>query len=100
MGRKPDQVEPWRIKKDSEPGPGSYPIEDVIKKTQWLNKNHAQTVKEVREPFTDTIARRKKFIPGMGHYKNDFQGYDKRCSSQMVRRNPHMIEKAWEKASL
>jgi hypothetical protein len=33
MGKKPEKVEPWRIKKDSEPGPGSYPIEDVIRKT-------------------------------------------------------------------
>jgi len=39
MGKKPESVEPWRIKKDSEPGPGSYPIEDVIRKTQWHLKN-------------------------------------------------------------
>jgi hypothetical protein len=35
MGKKPDAVEPWKIAKNSEPGPGSYPIENVIRNTQW-----------------------------------------------------------------
>lgn len=33
MGKKPDKVEPWRIEKSKEPGPGSYPVEEVIRKT-------------------------------------------------------------------
>jgi hypothetical protein len=49
---------------------------------------------QVREPFTDTAAKRKKFVPAVGHYKNEAAGRDRLCSSMLVKRNQHFIEKA------
>jgi len=49
----------------------------------------------VREAFTDTCAKKKKFIPGMGHYKNEPAGHNVTSkSASTMRRNPHMVEKA------
>lgn len=90
MGKKPEKVEPWRIPKDKEPGPGSYPVEDVIRKTQWRKYDpHTMKASEVRECFTETAAKRKKFIPGIGSYKNEPAGHDVSVKGRAERNNPH-----------
>jgi len=96
MGKKPESVEPWRIKKDSEPGPGSYQAEECIRKTKWKNDVPCHKWEDKRENFTDTVAKRKKFVPAVGHYKNMISGEtgnkNMLCKSVLLKPNTERIE--------
>lgn len=59
----------WRIAKEDGPAPGLY---DVIKCEADTQKRRTQGPPkrdQLRVIFTDTEAKRRKYVPGMGHYK-------------------------------
>jgi hypothetical protein len=75
MGNKPDKTPDWRIPKhDTGPAPGSYDAPGAIAKTQWHIKSGPKVWSEKRVVEFEQIAKRKKSIPGVGHYKKLVEG--------------------------
>ena len=64
-----------RFKKSKDPAPGSYNIEESIKKTQWGASNIHVISKCKKKDFLEQYARSKSAIPGVGKYKETERGY-------------------------
>lgn len=47
--------------------------------TQKLKIQNPAESKQLRVVFTDTEAKRRKFVPGMGHYKDLDKGLNAQC---------------------
>jgi len=77
--RKDNVLTGWRIKKDSEPGPGSYdnnpPIKQNCPRPIWT--------KEKKVTYMETHMNKKKPIPAPGLYKGVESGIDKQISSPL-----------------
>ena len=52
------------------PGPGSYDTPKAIISTQWGKIKGPINQTEKAPCFTDRIRNSKKWVPGVGHYKN------------------------------
>ena len=64
-----------RFKKTKDPAPGSYNIEESIRKTQW-GASHIHVIsKGKKKDFLEIISRAKSAIPGVGKYKETEKGY-------------------------
>jgi hypothetical protein len=67
-------LEPAGIKpkKTKDPAPGSYNVEEAIRKSQWGNANiHLISKSKIKDPM-DKV---KSAIPGVGKYKETERGY-------------------------
>ena len=64
-----------RFKKSKDPAPGSYNIEESIKKTQWGASNIHVISKCKKKDFLEQYARSKSAVPGVGKYKETERGY-------------------------
>ena len=52
------------------PSPGDYDVNSSFRKTQIMNPIFKIPEQEYVK-FTDAYAKNKKFLPGVGHYKQD-----------------------------
>lgn len=77
--RKDCVVTGWRIKKDNEPGPGSYANTEPIK----VNNPRPILGKEKKVTYMETHMNKKRPIPAPGLYKNVENGIDKEISSPL-----------------
>ena len=68
----------WKIKKDGEPGPGSYDNTPMMAKETRQIWN-----KEKKVTFMETHIKKKKPIPAPGLYKNVESAKDKAISSSL-----------------
>jgi hypothetical protein len=64
-----------RFKKTKDPAPGSYNIEESIRKSQWAASNIHVISKGKKKDFLEINARAKSAIPGVGKYKDTEKGY-------------------------
>ena len=64
-----------RFKKTKEPAPGSYNIEESIKKTQWGFSNIHVISKCKKKDFLEQYAKSKSAVPGVGKYKETERGF-------------------------
>lgn len=58
----------WIIPKSKEPGPGTYPIETAIVKTQWGNIHGPIKATTPNVCFVDKYKQLFKHVPGAGTY--------------------------------
>jgi hypothetical protein len=63
-----------KSKKSKDPAPGSYNVEDSIRKTQWTNKIFAIS-KSKTHNYVDDAVRVRRDVPGIGRYKEIEKGY-------------------------
>lgn len=59
--------------KTKEPAPGSYEVEEAIKKTQWP-KNMFAFQKQKVNTYVDQVVKLKNYVPGIGKYKEIEKG--------------------------
>merc|ERR1712046_240121 len=59
---------PLKKNKDATPAPGHYDTGSAYKKSQDPKRDF-KVEKSPRVNFTETHAKNKKFLPGVGHYK-------------------------------
>jgi len=76
--RKDNVLTGWRIKKDTEPGPGSYDNEPI----SWKGPRPIWN-KEKKVTYMETHMTKKKPIPAPGLYKGVESGIDKQLSSPL-----------------
>jgi len=69
----------WRIAKEDGPAPGSYDTVTAEKSTQKRRTEGPPERRQLRVIFTDTEAKRRKFVPGLGHYKELDKGLNAIC---------------------
>ena len=66
-----------RIKKvKDQPSPGDYDVNSSFRKTQVMNPVFKIPEQEYVK-FTDVIVKNKKFLPGVGTYKQDPEVFNK-----------------------
>ena len=63
------------FKKTKDPAPGSYNIEESIKKTQWGASNIHVISKCKKKDFLEQYAKSKSAVPGVGKYKETERGF-------------------------
>ena len=61
----------WVIAKSKEPGPGSYKVEEAIKKGTWAAVKGPYKGTDKKKSVFDEYKERYKYIPGAGKYKDD-----------------------------
>jgi len=73
-GGRSRSIEPAGIKpkKTKDPAPGSYNIEESIRKSQW-GAAHIHLINKAK--IKDALEKEKKAIPGVGKYKETERGY-------------------------
>ena len=64
-----------RFKKSKDPAPGSYNIEESIRKTQWGSSNIHVISKCKKKDFLEQYAKSKSAVPGVGKYTETERGY-------------------------
>lgn len=74
-GGRSKSVEPSGIKpkKTKDPAPGSYNIEESIRKSQW-GAAHVHLISKAK--IKDEKERAKSAVPGVGKYKEVEKGYN------------------------
>jgi hypothetical protein len=60
----------WQIPKSQDPGPGSYKVDEALRKT-YAHVHGSLKNKNVPLCIFDEMAKRKKFVPGAGKYETD-----------------------------
>jgi hypothetical protein len=67
-----------KLVKDSKPGPTSYESPMALRKTKWSPPRGKVQMKEIKGSmvYLDRHIHLKKFIPGVGHYKNVEKAFD------------------------
>jgi hypothetical protein len=73
-GGRSKSLEPASIKpkKTKDPAPGSYNIEEAIRKSQW-GASHIHMISKAK--IMDPGDKEKSAIPGVGKYKETEKGY-------------------------
>jgi hypothetical protein len=66
-------------------GPGYYKIEDAFLKTQIICKNKLIFNKNKEKRYFDVVVDRKKYVPGVGLYKNLEKAIDKAVRPQTAK---------------
>ncbi|CDW83400.1 UNKNOWN [Stylonychia lemnae] len=70
-GKEPISIKP---KKTKDPAPGTYNVEDCYRKTQWGNSVYSIGKCKITN-YVDIAVKKKKFVPGIGTYKELDKGY-------------------------
>ncbi len=63
-----------RFKKSKDPAPGSYNVEESIKRSQWPATNAFLITKSKKRDYLDITMRLKSSVPGVGKYKDTEKG--------------------------
>ena len=75
------------MKKDG-PAPGSYNVEEALRKTRFVEKK--TTVGKCKNmSFIDDYAKKHKYSPGVGTYKEIDKAYDKISKSPSLTKKRH-----------
>lgn len=61
-------------------GPGSYQYEKSFEKVKMDKRHKNKFKKSVERSVFDEIAKKKKFVPGVGNYKGVEKAIDKKIS--------------------
>ena len=65
-----------KLKKNDQPSPCTYKVAENIQKTRWADNSFKFDKDKVTNFFTEG-AKRKKYVPGAGHYKETEKAFNK-----------------------